>query len=123
MSSSHKMRSFAFSAGCASAAGSLYVHYLNFANPAPFGLDATIAQLTALTAGGFLSLWGAYVGAAVTVVLPLVITLIVGSSASQVIAGLQYLIFGLLLIVIVHAQTQGLGERLRRRTSLVAATA
>jgi len=34
------------------------------------GIDATIAQLTALTLGGFLSLWGSYLGAAVVVALP-----------------------------------------------------
>jgi branched-chain amino acid transport system permease protein len=115
----HKLRVFAVSAGCASIAGSLYAHYLSFANPAPFGIDATIAQLTALTAGGFLSLWGAYVGAAITVTMPLVITMIVGSTASQLVAGLQYLAFGLLLILIVHAQTHGLPERLARRASLL----
>jgi branched-chain amino acid transport system permease protein len=111
----HKLRVFAVAAGCASVAGSLYVHYLSFANPSPFGIDATIAQLTALTAGGFLSIWGAYIGAAVTVTLPLLITMIVGSTASQLIAGMQYLAFGLLLILIVHAQNFRVRDRLVRR--------
>jgi ABC-type branched-subunit amino acid transport system permease subunit len=108
---SHKLRVFAISAACASIAGSLYAHYLNFANPAPFGIDATISQLTALTVGGFLSLWGSYFGAGVVVILPIAIIKIVGSTSSQLIAGLQYLTFGLLLILIVLAQTNGLFER------------
>ena len=103
----HKLRVFAVSAGCASLAGSLYVHYLSFANPIPFGIDATIAQLTALTVGGFLSFWGAYAGSAVVIAVPVLLALIIGSTASQLIAGLQFLTFGLLLIVIVHAQTRG----------------
>ena len=107
----HKLRVYAVSAACASVAGSLYAHYLNFANPSPFGVDATIGQLTALTAGGFLSLWGAYVGSAVVVALPLVIALVAGSASSQLVAGLQYVVFGLLLIGIVHAQSQGVAAR------------
>jgi len=112
----HKVRVFAVSAASASIAGSLYAHYLNFANPAPFGVDATISQLTALTAGGFLSLWGAYVGSAVVVAVPLVIAVLAGSTSSQLIAGLQYLTFGVLLIGIVHLQMHGAaGRRLRLR--------
>jgi branched-chain amino acid transport system permease protein len=108
----HKMRSFAFSAATASVAGSLYVHYLGIANPIPFGIDATIAQLTALTLGGFLSLYGTYFGAAVVVALPAVIGWIGGSSATQVVAGLQYLIFGLLLICVVVVQANDHGLRM-----------
>jgi branched-chain amino acid transport system permease protein len=107
-----KMRIFAVSAAVASLAGSLYVHYLTIANPAPFGIDTTIAQLTALTAGGFLSLWGSFAGAAMVVAIPLMIAMLAGSTASQLVAGLQLLIFGLLLIVIVIAQAGGHWRRL-----------
>ena len=100
-----KIGSFAFSAGAASVAGSLYVHYLGIANPLPFNADATIIQLTALTLGGFLSLWGAYLGAAIVVALPSLIGLVAGSSESQASAGLQYTCFGLLLICVVVAQS------------------
>ncbi len=108
----HKLRVFAVSAALASIAGSLYGHYLGFVNPLPFGIDATIAQLTALTAGGFLSLSGAYVGSAVVIALPLVITKIAGTTSSQFSAGVQYVAFGVLLIGIVHIQTNGLAARL-----------
>jgi branched-chain amino acid transport system permease protein len=107
-----KMRSFAFSAAVASVAGSLYVHYLGIANPQPFGIEATIAQLTALTLGGLLSLWGSYFGSAVVVALPAIISWIGGSSATQFVAGLQFLIFGVLLICVVLVQTNERGIRL-----------
>ncbi len=100
-----KIGSFAFSAAAASVAGSLYVHYLGIANPLPFNADATIIQLTALTLGGFLSLWGAYAGAAAVVALPTLIGWVAGSSETQASAGLQYLCFGVLLIGVVVAQT------------------
>jgi len=107
-----KMRSFAFSAAVASVAGSLYVHYLGIANPQPFGIEATIAQLTALTRGGLLSLWGSYFGSAVVVALPALISWIGGSSATQFVAGLQFLIFGVLLICVVLVQTNDHGIRI-----------
>jgi len=116
---SHKTRSFAFSAAAASVAGSLYVHYLGIANPGPFGLDATIAQLTALTLGGLLSLWGAYFGSAIVVALPVVIGWVGGSSATQVVAGLQYLIFGLLLICVVLVQSNEHGSAMLARLRAV----
>jgi len=114
-----KVRIFAFSAALASVAGSLYVHYLGIANPLPFGIEATIVQLTALTLGGMLSLRGAFAGAAIVTALPSLITWLGGSAATQIIAGLQYLMFGLGLMVIVVGQTNdramGTIEALRAR--------
>ncbi len=110
-----KMRIFAFSAATASVSGSLYGHYLSIVNPSPFGLDATIQQLTALTVGGFLSLWGAFAGSLLTVALPQVIGWISGSAESQLIAGVEYILFGVLLIGIVMAQSSPMLYRLRRR--------
>jgi branched-chain amino acid transport system permease protein len=110
-----KMRIFAFSAATASIGGSLYGHYLSIVNPAPFGLDATIQQLTALTVGGFLSLWGALAGSLFTVALPQLIGWISGSAASQFIAGIDYIVFGLLLIGIVMTQSNPAMHRFRMR--------
>jgi branched-chain amino acid transport system permease protein len=107
-----KIGSLVFSAAAASLAGSLYVHYIGIANPAPFGFDASIFQVMALTLGGFLSLWGSYFGSAIVVALPSVIVAITGASTSQSTAGIQYLCFGLLLIVVVLAQTNSHGRRI-----------
>lgn len=105
-----KIASLVFSAAAASLAGSLYVHYIGIANPAPFGFDASIFQIMALTLGGFLSLWGSYIGSAIVVALPSVIVAITGASTSQSTAGIQYLCFGLLLIVVVLGQTNSRGR-------------
>jgi branched-chain amino acid transport system permease protein len=104
-----KIGTLVFSAAAASLAGSLYVHYIGIANPAPFGFDASIFQIMALTLGGFLSLWGSYWGSAIVVGLPSVIVVLTGASTSQSAAGLQYLCFGLLLIVVILAQTTNRG--------------
>ncbi len=106
-----KLRSFAFSAAVASVAGSLYVHYLSIANPLPFGIEATIIQLTALTVGGLVSLWGAYIGSAVVTALPAIILWAGGSASSQFVAGLQYLMFGTVLMGIVVLQSSDRAAR------------
>jgi branched-chain amino acid transport system permease protein len=110
-----KIGSLTFAAAAASLAGSLYVHYLGIANPAPFGFDSSIFQVMALTLGGFLSLWGSYAGAAIVVALPSVITAITGASTSQAAAGLQYLSFGALIVCVILVQSNDSGRRFLAR--------
>lgn len=96
---------FAFSAAAASLAGSLYAHYLGIANPAPFGIESTITQVTALTVGGFVSLWGACAGSVVVLALPMAIAVFAGDASTQAAAGAQNIVFGVLLVAIILAQT------------------
>jgi branched-chain amino acid transport system permease protein len=96
---------FAFSAAAASLAGSLYAHYLGIANPSPFGIESTITQVTALTVGGFVSLWGACAGSVAVLALPMVIALFAGDATTQAAAGAQNIVFGVLLVAIILAQT------------------
>jgi ABC-type branched-subunit amino acid transport system permease subunit len=107
-----KIGSFVFAAACASLAGSLYVHYLGIANPLPFGFNASIFQIVALTLGGFLSLWGSYIGSAIVLAFPSVIMALGGASTSQASAGLQFLIFGLLLVCVIIVQSNASGRRI-----------
>ncbi len=102
-----KAQAFAASAALASLAGSLYVHYVGIANPPPFGIEATIAQVTALTVGGYLLVSDAYAGSIAIIALPLLISWISGSAVTQSFAGLQNLVFGGLLIGLILLQTAG----------------
>lgn len=113
-----KARIFALSAIMASVAGSLYVHHLGLANPAPFGIDASIMQVTALVLGGVLSLWGSFFGATAVVLLPSLIVAVTGSSGSQQIAGLQYLVFGVLLVGVIVVKSGDVKPRLLARLRL-----
>jgi branched-chain amino acid transport system permease protein len=54
---------FAFSAGLAAVAGSLYAHYMNFINPSSFNLFFSIKLIIMIALGGMHTLWGAVVGA------------------------------------------------------------
>lgn len=107
-----KMGSFVFAAACASLAGSLYVHYLGIANPLPFGFETSIFQIVALTLGGFLSLYGSYIGAAIVLVFPSLITAVVGETQTQAAAGLQLLLFGVLLVGVIIMQANGGSRRI-----------
>ena len=111
-----KTQVFAFSAATASMAGSLYVHYVGIANPTPFGVEATIAQVTALTIGGYLYVSGAYIGAAAVITLPALITWIAGSTGSQAMAGAQSVVFGVLMVALILVQST---EPARRRKGSV----
>lgn len=102
-----KISSFAFAAACASVAGSLYVHYLGIANPLPFNFNASILHIVALTLGGFLSLYGSYVGAGIVLSLPSLIAAVGGQTQTQSAAGLQLLLFGLLLVGVIIVQSNG----------------
>ncbi|MYK57260.1 MAG: branched-chain amino acid ABC transporter permease, partial [Rhodospirillaceae bacterium] len=110
-----KIGAFVFAAACASLAGSLYVHYLGIANPLPFSFKSSIEHIVALTLGGFLALYGSYFGAAIVVALPSVITTVFGDADTQAGAGLKYLLFGLLLIVVIIAQSNGNARRVSER--------
>lgn len=101
-----KVRAFALSAFLASVAGSFYVHFMSLATPQPFGLESTIMQLTALVVGGALSLTGAFFGAAFVVALPLFITGLFGTNVTEVLAGVQLAVFGLLLMVIIVVRSR-----------------
>lgn len=110
-----KIGAFVFAAACASLAGSLYVHYLGIANPLPFSFKSSIEHIVALTLGGFLALYGSYFGAAIVVALPSVITAVFGDADTQAGAGLKFLLFGLLLIVVIIAQSNGNARRVSER--------
>jgi len=62
-------------------------------------------QVTALVLGGVLSLWGSFFGTLLVVLLPSFIVALTGSSGSQQVAGLQYLVFGFLLSAVVVVQS------------------
>lgn len=114
-----KIAAFVFAAACASLAGSLYVHYLGIANPLPFNFKSSIEHIVALTLGGFLALYGPYFGAAIVVALPSIITAVFGDADTQSGAGLKFLLFGLLLVLVIIMQSNGsarrVSERIRRR--------
>jgi branched-chain amino acid transport system permease protein len=62
-----KVRMFVLSAGMASIAGSLTVHYLRLMDPGVFGFQYSLNIITAVVIGGLTSIWGGVLGAAIIV--------------------------------------------------------
>jgi len=59
-----KVRMFVLSAGLASVAGSVTVHYLRLMEPGVFGFSFSLTIINAVVIGGLSSIWGGVLGAA-----------------------------------------------------------
>jgi branched-chain amino acid transport system permease protein len=63
----YKVQMFVISAGMASVSGSLTVHYLRLMEPNVFGFAYSLNIITAVIAGGLMSIWGGAIGAALVI--------------------------------------------------------
>lgn len=95
----YKVGIFVLSAVYASLAGSLYVHYILFVAPDPFGLMESILLVTMVIIGGMGSIWGAISGACLLTILPEVL---------RVFKDYNILIYGIILLVIMLFMPEGL---------------
>lgn len=117
----YKTLSFAISAGLAGIGGALYAHKLQFISPEQFNILQSIDLLLMVVIGGLGSVHGAFLGAIFLITMPQLIALgkdwlppVVGQAA-----GLQGLVYGLVLIGFVLFEPLGLyGRWLKVRTYL-----
>jgi branched-chain amino acid transport system permease protein len=91
---------FAYSAGLASLAGSLYAHYMNFLNPSTFDIFFGIKLLIMISLGGIHYIWGAVIGA--------VIVTFLSYEWLHYFEELEILVYGLILLMITVFLPQGL---------------
>ena len=66
----YKLAAFVIAAVYASAAGSLFAHFVGFISPEVFGLSMVILSFTMLYLGGIGTLWGPVIGAIIVSLLP-----------------------------------------------------
>jgi branched-chain amino acid transport system permease protein len=115
----YKTLSFALSAAITGIAGALYAHKLKFISPDQFGILQSIELLLLVVVGGLGSIHGAALGAIFLISLPQVIALakdVLPPAIGQA-AGLQGLIYGLVLVLFVLFEPMGLyGRWLKIRT-------
>jgi len=105
-----KLVVFAFAAGLAAVAGSLFAHYFQYVGPQSFTIEETIYILAMVIIGGTGNLWGSVAGAFLLVILPELLNFL--ALPSEVADKARLLIYGLLLIVILRFRPQGLfGEK------------
>ena len=114
----YKTMSFALSAGLTGIAGALYAHKISFISPEQFTLIASIELVTIVILGGVGFIHGAVLGAGFLIVLPQLISIAKDYLPSGVSgAGLQSVVFGLVLIVFIIFEPLGLyGRWLKVRT-------
>lgn len=109
----YKTLSFAVSAGIAGIAGALYAHKLSYISPDQFGILHSIDLLLLVVVGGLGSIHGAFLGAGFLIVMPQLIALgkdYLPPAMAQA-AGLQSLVYGLVLVAFVIFEPLGLYGR------------
>ena len=108
-----RMVIFVIAALHACAAGWLYAHLQRFVNPTPFGLHIGIEYLFMAVVGGAGQVWGALVGAGVITVLKQwlqdVLPKLFGSAGH-----FEVIVFGLMMIIVLHRARSGLWPLLAR---------
>jgi branched-chain amino acid transport system permease protein len=114
----YKTMSFALSAAFTGIGGALYAHKVTFISPEQFTLIQSIELVTIVIIGGIGSLHGAVLGAAFIIMLPQGISIAKGWLPEQIPqAGLQSVVFGLILVGFIIFEPYGLyGRWLKIRT-------
>src|ERR1044072_3611445 len=115
----YKTMSFAISAGLTGIGGALFGHKGGFISPEQFTLIQSIELVTIVIIGGVGSLHGAVLGAAFIIMLPQGISIAKGWLPETVPpAGLQSVVFGLILVAFIIFEPYGLyGRWLKLRIS------
>lgn len=105
------LQAVAISAGMAAVAGALYAAHIRYVDPSMASLDESILILSMVIVGGLGNVRGPLVGAATLVALPEALRLLpIQQSAA---ANIRLLIYGLLLVLLMHFRPQGLAGNYR----------
>jgi len=120
----YKLHVFVLSAALASLAGSMWVHYINFANPEPFNFAYSIELVVMAVLGGLGNIWGPAVGAGVITMLSQVLQpagRLLGDWLGRAVIDLDVPAFGLILVLMLiflpRGVTTSLGMLFQRRRS------
>ncbi len=106
-----KVYAFAFSSALVSIAGALYALHVRYIDPSSSSLDESILMLSMVIVGGVGNFRGPIVGAVILILLPEVLRFLALPDAHA--ANLRLLIYGILLIVMMHVRPQGVAGEYR----------
>lgn len=101
-----KVQAFAISCGLVAIAGAIFAAYTRYIDPSAASLDRSILILCMVIVGGVGNFRGPLVGAVVLLVIPELLRFVFIPDA--IAANLRLLLYGLLLIVMMHFRPQGL---------------
>lgn len=106
-----KMQVFAISCGLVSVAGAIYAAYVGYIDPSAANLDASVLYLCMVIVGGVGNFRGPLVGALLLLLIPEVLRFIAIPDA--VAANIRLILYGVLLVVMMHFRPQGLAGNYR----------
>jgi branched-chain amino acid transport system permease protein len=106
-----KVQAFAISGAFASVAGALYAGHVRYLDPSSASLDESILMLSMVLVGGLGNLKGPVVGAALLILLPEALRFLSLPDAHA--ANLRLMVYGSLLVLLVHVRPQGLAGTYR----------
>jgi len=108
-----KIQSFGVSAAITGLAGILLAHHLRYISPEVFGVLESLKLMLMIVVGGLGSILGAILGAILVSILPIGISFLkdVLPPAVGQAAGLEPLVFGLIIVLFVMFEPQGLYGR------------
>ena len=106
-----KVQAIAVSCGMAAFGGALYASYVNYVDPALASLDESMLVLCMVLVGGIGNFRGPLVGAVVLIAIPEILRFM--AIPDVVAANLRLLIYGLVLVLMMHFRPQGLAGTYR----------
>ena len=111
-----KIQSFGISAAITGLAGVLLAHYLTYLSPETFGVLESLKLLLMIVVGGLGSIPGAIFGAIFVSLLPVALSILrdvlPGAMAQQ--AGLEPMLFGLIIVIFVVFEPEGINGRWKK---------
>lgn len=115
----YKLLSFGLSSFYAGVAGGLWAYFFRVVTPESFPLILSIFFLAAIIVGGMGSILGAILGAAFMTMVPEVLRLVIGllpieGDTLRYVSPVRTIVFGLLIVVFLIFEPQGLAEIWRR---------
>jgi branched-chain amino acid transport system permease protein len=101
-----KVQAFAFACGMVSLAGALYAAYVGYIDPSSAALDHSILMLAMVLVGGVGNFTGPILGAGILLAIPELLRF--AQMPDAVVFNVRLLLYGLLLVVLMHVRPQGL---------------
>lgn len=108
-----KVQAFAISAAIVAIGGTIYASYTLYLDPSAASLDNSILMLSMVIVGGIGNFRGPLIGAAILIILPEILRFLELPDAQA--ANLRMLIYGVLLIVLMHFRPQGIAGEYRMK--------
>jgi branched-chain amino acid transport system permease protein len=106
-----KVQAFALACGLVALAGAMYAAYVGYIDPSSAALDHSILMLAMVLVGGVGNFTGPLLGAAILLAIPELLRF--PHLPDAWVANIRLLLYGLLLVVLMHLRPQGLAGKYR----------